>query len=306
MYQELTKCMLCPRECGIDRTKGIGYCGCNDRIKIARAALHFWEEPCISGKKGSGAVFFSGCTLKCCYCQNYKISSEHYGKEISVRRLSEIFVELQEQGAHNINLVTPTQYVPMIRKALDMVKHRLLIPVVYNCGGYEKISTIKQLEDYVDIYMPDIKYYEEDSAQKYSKAENYFDTAEQAVKEMLRQTKEIVLDDNGIMKRGVLIRHLVLPGHRKESMELLRWMKENLPDQGYLLSLMSQYTPVYKSSDFKEINRKITTFEYDSVVNLAVELGMTNGYMQHRNSAVEEYTPPFDLEGIERKDRNGN
>ncbi|MDE6253451.1 MAG: radical SAM protein [Lachnospiraceae bacterium] len=306
MFEELKNCTLCPRECGIDRTKHKGYCGCDDNVMIARAALHYWEEPCISGENGSGAVFFCGCTLKCCYCQNYLISHQNFGKIISVHRLSEIFLELQDKGAHNINLVTPTQYVPMILKALDLVKHRLLIPVVYNCGGYEKIDTINRLNGYVDIFLPDIKYYNEETAIKYSAAEGYFNRVSEAVSEMIRQTGKPELDCNGIIKKGVIIRHLVLPGHRKESMDILRWMKECLTDNSYMLSLMSQYTPSYKSDAYSEINRRVTTFEYDSVLDFAISLGIINGYMQDRKSAVKEYTPPFDLEGIERKESNGD
>lgn len=306
MFDELKKCTLCPRECGIDRTKYKGYCRCDDNLRIARAALHYWEEPCISGENGSGAIFFSGCTLKCCYCQNYLISHQNFGKIISIKRLSEIFLELQDKGAHNINLVTPTQYVPMIIKALDLVKNRLLIPVVYNCGGYEKIDTISRLNGYVDVYLPDIKYYNEETAVKYSAASGYFDKVSEAVPEMIRQVGEPKLDSNGIIKKGVLIRHLVLPGHRKESMNILSWMKGCLKENSYILSIMSQYTPSYKSNMYSEINRKVTTFEYESVLDYAIKIGITNGYMQDRKSAAKEYTPPFNLEGIERKDNDGS
>lgn len=306
MFEELKSCTLCPRECRADRTKYKGYCGCDGSVRVARAALHFWEEPCISGNNGSGAVFFSGCTLKCCYCQNYPISHENFGRVISISRLSEIFLELQDKGAHNINLVTPTQYVPMIIKALDMVKHRLLVPVVYNCGGYERIDTIDRLNGYVDIFLPDIKYYREDSAVKYSKAPGYFLRASESVAAMIKQVGKPELDGDGIIRKGVIIRHLVLPGHRKESMEILGWIKENLEDGSYMLSLMSQYTPSYKSSMYSGINRRVTTFEYGSVLDFAIKLGITDGYMQHRDSAAKEYTPAFDLEGIERKDNDGD
>lgn len=306
MYEELKECSLCPRECKADRTKKRGYCGCGSSIRVARAALHFWEEPCISGENGSGTVFFCGCTLKCCYCQNFEISHQNIGKDISVNRLSEIFLELQDKGAHNINLVTPTQYLPMILDALDMVKHKLYIPIVYNCGGYEKADSIKRLKGYVDIYLPDLKYYNDDTAVKYSKADGYFGIASKAIEEMIKQVGEPVLDGSGIMKKGVIIRHMVLPGHRKESMDILKWLKDKFEEGSFMLSLMSQYIPAYKSSDYKEINRKITAFEYESVVDEAVRLGLTNGYMQGRKSAAGEYTPPFNLEGIERKDGNGD
>ncbi len=298
----MKSCALCPRMCRVNRSERYGFCGCGDRLKIARAALHFWEEPCISGRGGSGAVFFSGCNLRCCFCQNYNISSEGFGKEITVERLSDIFLELQEKGAENINLVTPTHYVPFIIKALDMVKHKLNIPVVYNCGGYENVGTIKSLDGYIDIYMPDIKYYSDVYAKKYSKADKYFEYASSAVKVMTEQTGKIVLDGNGIMKRGVIIRHMVMPGCRKDSMNIIKWIGNNLDRESFIVSLMSQYTPAFHSDEHKEINRKITTFEYESVAEYCLELGLDNGYVQERTSAEKEYTPPFDLEGVERTD----
>lgn len=291
-------CNLCPRECGVDRNKNLGFCKCGKNIKAARAALHFWEEPCISGTRGSGTVFFSGCTLHCCYCQNFLISSQGYGKEITTERLAEIFLELQEKGAHNINLVTATQYLFEIIRALDMVKSKLNIPVVYNCGGYEKVQTINALKGYVDIFLPDFKYFSNDLSLKYSQANNYFETATKAIKEMVSQTNGLVFDENNIMQKGVIIRHMVIPSARKDSIAILNWINENLPKEKYLLSLMSQYTPSYKSSEHKEINRKITTFEYESVVKEAVLLGLTEGFIQQRSSAKDEYTPPFNLEGI--------
>jgi putative pyruvate formate lyase activating enzyme len=291
-------CNLCPRECGVDRVDQLGFCKCSSKLKVARAALHFWEEPCISGNNGSGTVFFSGCTLKCCYCQNFKISSECFGKEISARRLGEIFLELQEKGAHNINLVTATQYITQVLQALDMVKLKLHIPVVYNCGGYERVETIRELKGYIDIFLPDFKYYSNELSWKYSKAKDYFEVTSQAIKEMISQTGGINFDDEGIMQRGVIIRHLVIPGARKDSFLILKWINENLPKDKYLLSLMSQYTPNNKSLEYKELNRRITTFEYKSVVEEAIRLGLSNGFMQEKSSAKEEYTPPFDLEGV--------
>ncbi len=291
-------CNLCPRECNVNRTEQLGFCKCSDELKVARAALHFWEEPCLSGSNGSGTVFFSGCTLQCCYCQNYQISSEGFGKEISVERLSEIFLELQEKGAHNINLVTATQYLIQVIKALDLVKPKLHIPVVYNSGGYERVETIQALRDYVDIFLPDLKYYCSELSLNYSIAQDYFEVASAAIKEMIAQTNGITYDEDGIMQKGVIIRHLVLPGARKDSFELLNWINDNLPKDKFLLSLMSQYTPTYKSFKHKELARRITTLEYDSVVKEAIKLGLTNGFIQERSSAKEEYTPPFDLEGI--------
>ena len=285
-------CSLCPRNCHIDRTSSLGFCQSSSQIKAARAALHHWEEPCISGTRGSGAVFFSGCTLRCCFCQNYSISSETYGKEISEQKLAQIFLELQNQGAHNINLVTATQYLPSILNALDRIKDKLNIPVVYNSSGYEKPETIRLLKDYVDIYLPDLKYFSSKLSQKYSKA------ASNAVRLMIEQTGKPVFDSDGILQKGVIIRHLVLPNCRKDSITLLHWIKETLPDKSYLISLLSQYTPFYKSHEYPELNRRITTYEYESVLKEAISLGLVEGFMQEKSSAKEEYTPPFNLEGL--------
>lgn len=291
-------CSLCPRNCHIDRTSSFGFCQSSSQIKAARAALHHWEEPCISGTRGSGAIFFSGCTLRCCFCQNYSISSETYGKEISEQKLAQIFFELQNQGAHNINLVTATQYLPSILNALDRIKDKLNIPVVYNSSGYEKPETIRLLKDYVDIYLPDLKYFSSKLSQKYSKAEDYFKVASNAVRLMIEQTGKPVFDSDGILQKGVIIRHLVLPNCRKDSITLLHWIKETLPDKSYLISLLSQYTPFYKSHEYPELNRRITTYEYESVLKEAISLGLVEGFIQEKSSAKEEYTPPFNLEGL--------
>lgn len=294
----INECNLCPRECGVDRNTTAGFCQAGAICKVARAALHFWEEPCISGSQGSGTVFFSGCNLRCCYCQNYEISSAGHGKAVSPERLAEIYLELQEKGAHNINLVTAAPHLPHIIKALDLVKSKLYIPVVYNSGGYEKTETVKELDGYVDVYLPDFKYFSDELSMKYSHADNYFEVATAAIAEMIRQIGEMQFDENGIIQRGVIIRHLVLPGARKDSIAILNWIRENLPLDQYWLSLMSQYTPAHKSQEHPEINRRVTSFEYESVVEEAVRLGLANGYMQGRSSAVKEYTPPFDLEGV--------
>lgn len=291
-------CNLCPRECGADRHTQPGFCQCGRQIKAARAALHFWEEPCISGSKGSGTVFFSGCTLRCCYCQNSKISLEPFGKEISPSRLAEIFLELQAKGAHNINLVTATPYILPVMQALDLAKPALHIPIVYNCGGYERLETIRALKGYVDIFLPDFKYYSGALSQRYSGAADYFQVTAAAVEEMVTQTDGLVFDECGIMQKGVIIRHLVLPGSRKDSFKVLQWLSSHLPREKFLLSLMSQYTPARKIPPYKDLNRRVTTFEYQSVVKEAIRLGLTHGFMQEHSSAKEEYTPPFDLMGI--------
>lgn len=292
-------CTLCPRKCRADRRKKPGFCGCTDKAAAARAALHHWEEPCISGTRGSGTVFFSGCTLGCCFCQNYNISREHFGKELSIRQLADIFLRLQRKGAHNLNLVTATQYLPSVMKALDMARPGLSIPVVYNCGGYESEETVKALKDYVDIWLPDLKYFSPRLSARYSQAPDYFDRASAAVKQMIAQTGPPYLDSEGIMTKGVIIRHMVLPGAKEDSIRLLHWMKDELPEGMYYISLLSQYTPFYRSREFPEINRRITTYEYSRVVEAAVSLGLEQGFMQEKSSAKEEYTPPFDLEGIE-------
>ena len=291
-------CSLCPRDCHVDRSKKVGFCKSSDKLKVARAALHYWEEPCISGTNGSGTVFFSGCNLNCCFCQNYNISNDCFGKEISVDRLGEIFLELQDKGANNINLVTAVQYVPSIIEALDKVKHKLHIPVVYNNGGYESVETLEPLKDYVDIYLPDIKYFDSEISKKYSRAEDYFEKASKAVIKMIDNVGELKFNEKGIMQRGVIVRHMVLPSHYKDSIKILNWITDNLPKDKFLVSLMSQYTPFYKAEKYPEINRRVTTFEYNKVVDEALKLGLDKGYLQEKTSAKEEYTPPFDLEGV--------
>ncbi|MDO4960782.1 MAG: radical SAM protein [Eubacteriales bacterium] len=295
-----SNCTLCPRVCQVNRYERAGFCGAGTKIKLARAALHLWEEPCLSGSAGSGAVFFSNCTLKCIFCQNSDISSGGFGKEISVDRLSDIFLELQDKGAANIDLITGTHYVPSIIAALDKVKHRIMIPVVFNCGGYESLDTLRLLDGYIDIYLPDLKYYDDETAVRLSAAPGYFAAALGAIGEMIRQTGSPVFsadNDDGLLKKGVIIRHMVIPGMRKDSISLLDRLAETISTDRYIISLMSQYTPFYKAKDIPGINRRITSFEYDSVVDHAFKLGM-KGFMQERSSAKEEYTPPFDLEGV--------
>lgn len=298
LYQD---CTLCPRMCHVDRTRQTGFCGCTDAITAARAALHFWEEPCISGTGGSGTVFFSGCTLKCCFCQNYQISQEGIGKTISTEELARIFLDLQDQGAENISLVTADQYLPSVLAALNQVKDQLQVPVVYNCSGYERLETLRLLSGSVHIYLPDLKYFDSGIAQTYSRAGNYFSYASKAISEMIRQTGAPRFNQQGVLEKGVIVRHMVLPGQRNDSIRLLHWMADHLEKGSFLLSLMSQYTPFYHASDYPEINRRITTYEYEKVLDEAVRLGLTDGYMQEKSSAKEEYTPAFDLEGIERR-----
>lgn len=299
-HDSYKNCTLCPRMCHADRTRSTGFCGCTSIPKAARAALHFWEEPCISGTRGSGAVFFTGCTLRCCYCQNFQISSQGFGQELSSRQISRIFLMLQEKGAHNINLVTPTQYLPHILEALDLARPALNIPVVYNCGGYERAETIDVLKGYADIYLPDLKYYSARLSQAYSQAADYFSVASEAILCMIRQAGPPVFDpESGLLMKGVMIRHMVLPGAKEDSIRLLRWMKEALPEGSFLICLMSQYTPFYRSSQFPEINRRITSYEYNKVLEEAIRLGLTDGFMQEKSSAKEEFTPPFNLEGLD-------
>jgi len=295
-------CRLCPRECGVNRELDTGFCGCKSKVLAARAALHQWEEPWISGIRGSGTVFFSGCTLGCCFCQNYQISQENFGKEVEVTKLAEIFLRLQDQGAHNINLVTATQFLPWILRALDQVRHKLSVPVVFNSGGYERPEIVKALADYVDIWLPDLKYFDPGLSARYSKAPDYFAVASQAVLQMIRQTGNPVFQNYShgctLMTRGVIIRHMVLPGQRDDSVHLLHWIADTLPKGQYFISLLSQYTPFYKSQDYPELNRRITSYEYQKVVDEALKLGLDQGFMQEKSSAKEEYTPPFDLEGL--------
>ncbi len=291
-------CNWCPRECGVDRGQETGFCGCADKIKLARAALHPGEEPCLSGTRGSGTIFFSGCNLRCCFCQNYLISSEGRGQEISVTRLAQICLELQDAGAHNINLVTATPFLQWVLPALDLIRNDLHIPVVYNCSGYEKAETIRCLQPYVDIFLPDMKYLSSELSLKYSHCHDYFLVASAAVQAMVAQSGGLQFDADGILQKGTIIRHLVLPGARHDSIALLRWIGHNLPRDGYMLSLMSQYIPVHEAYQHREINRRVTSLEYDSVVSESIRLGLSHVYVQDRTSAELSYIPPFNLEGI--------
>ena len=292
------KCSLCPRMCMADREITTGYCGVKNTLRVARAALHFWEEPCISGEEGSGAVFFTGCNLRCVFCQNFQIARAEQGKEITVERLSEIFLELQAQKANNINLEPATHYVPQVVEALKLAKEQgLHIPVVYNCGGYESVETLKMLEGLVDIYLPDFKYVDTERAKRYSHAENYPEVAKAALAEMVRQQPEAEFDERGIMKKGVIVRHLMLPGGIKDSKAVVKYLYETYGDQIYI-SLMNQYTPLPHVAEYPEINRKVKKFEYDRLVDYAISLGVENGFIQEGETAEESFIPAFTNEGV--------
>lgn len=298
MKIEITHCTLCPRKCGADRTSRTGFCGGGNGIRAARAALHHWEEPCISGTNGSGTVFFTGCHLRCCFCQNLPISLENTGADISPEQLAEIFLELQEQNAHNINLVTASHLLPWIIRALEIAKPELHIPVVWNCGGYELEESVAALDGLVDIFLPDFKFFDPETARSYANAPDYPQVAERAVAQMLRQTGKPVME-GGLLRQGCIIRHLVLPNHRHESIALLRHLAERFGTEQFLLSLMAQYTPMQEFPEHPELNRRITKMEYNSVLKAAQELGF-QGYLQDKSAAQSTYTPDFGLEGIQK------
>lgn len=287
-------CNLCPRQCGVLRTEEkSGFCGMGLKIKIARAAPHFDEEPVISGTNGSGTVFFSGCSLKCCFCQNYALSHDGFGAEISVERLREIYFELIGKGVHNINLVNPTHYA---RQILESLEGGLPVPVVWNTGGYERVETLRQLEGKVQVYLPDFKYIDPVHAKRYSGAADYFEYASKAIEEMLRQTGPVELDENGIIRRGTIIRHLILPGCAEESIEIVSYIKEHFPDAW--VSLMAQYLPFGSVEGVDELNRRLTQEEYERVADHLCETGIENGFIQELSSSDESYIPKFDLTGI--------
>lgn len=300
------RCRICPRACGADRAAGqAGYCGADDKLVVARAALHHWEEPCLSGApedaRGSGTVFFSGCALRCCYCQNYPISQQGVGKAITAQHLAEIFLHLQQNGARNLNLVTATQYLPWVLEALDSARSAgLSLPVVYNTGGYETVETVKALDGYVDVWLADFKYASPDLADHLSSARDYPAVAEAALRQMLIQTGAPVYDAEGFLQRGVIVRHLALPGCTEDSFAVLQTLARIRKETGvpFVPSLMSQFTPFYKAAEHG-LGRRITTYEYRKVIDEAIRLGLTDGYMQEKSSAREEYTPPFNLEGVE-------
>jgi len=299
MFKLLEKCELCPRDCKTNRLNGeIGFCGASDKIRIARASLHMWEEPCISGETGSGTIFFSFCNLKCVYCQNYNISTKNYGKEITINKLSEIMLELQEKGANNINLVTPTHYVPQIIEAIKIARRKkLTIPIVYNTSGYEKKETIKLLNGYIDIYLTDVKYFSDEYALKYSKAKNYFKYASESLDEMFKQVGTPIFNEDGIMTKGIIVRHLVLPNLVNDSKKIIKYLYNTYNDNIYI-SIMNQYTPLEHVKKYSELNRTITQNEYDEIIDYALNLEIENAFIQEGETQKESFIPDFDNTGI--------
>lgn len=292
-------CLLCPRKCGINRRTGqTGVCGVSSEIKVARAALHYWEEPCISGKRGSGAVFFSGCSLHCVFCQNREISDGKAGKVISKERLSDIFMELEGKGANNINLVTPGQYIPDIVWAVNDAKSRgMKLPIIYNTSGYENVTELKLLEGIVDVYLPDFKYMDSTLSAMYSRAKDYPSVAKQALSEMVRQQPDVVIDDaTGLIQKGVIVRQLLLPGHVNDAKAVLKYLYDTYHDHVYI-SMMSQFTPI-ALKDYPEINRTVTRREYERLIDYALEIGITNAFIQEGDVAKDSFIPAFDCEGV--------
>lgn len=295
----LENCTLCMRNCNVNRNKGIkGVCNSTNSIKIARAALHFWEEPCISGKSGSGTVFFSNCNLKCVFCQNYKISSEGFGTEITIDRLAEIFLELQDKGANNINLVTPTHFVPQIIESLKIAKNKgLNLPIIYNTNSIDTLDTIKTLNGYIDVYLPDFKYFEDKYALKYSKIKGYSKNVLEVIDEMVKQVGNPKFNEDGIIVKGVIVRHLLLPGLLFDSKKIIDAIYKKFEDSVYI-SLMNQYTPMYNAKMYPEINKSINEKTYDSIINYALSIGVRNGFIQESGTDSEEFVPNFNNEGV--------
>ena len=294
--KELEKCSICPHMCGINRNNGqVGRCKSSNKVKIALYSVHDFEEPCISGENGSGTVIFSNCNMNCVFCQNYEISQQGKGKEITIERLAEIFLEQQNRNVNNINLVTPTSYVPQIIEAIKIARvNGLKIPIVYNTNGYENVETLKMLEGYIDIYLPDLKYAEDNLGLEYSKVKNYFEIATTAIKEMYRQVGSPKLNNDGIIEKGLIIRHLILPSNIENSKKVLKWIKENM-DKDVYVSVMAQYFPTYKAKQIENINRKLTKEEYEEIENYLYDLDIENGYIQELGEHEEEYVPKWDV-----------
>lgn len=299
MKNVLKSCTLCPRECKVDRTIGqTGLCGMTSKIKVARIAPHYYEEPPISGENGSGAIFFSGCNLKCIFCQNYNISTNNFGTEISINKLAQKMIELQNKKVHNINLVTPTHYIPQIREAIKQAKKMgLTIPIIYNTSSYEKVESLKMLDGLIDVYLPDLKYFDDFLAIRYSKAPNYFNTAIDAIEEMYRQTGPVVLDENGLIKKGLIVRHLMLPNQIEDSKKILEYL-HLIYNDNIFISIMNQYTPLEQVKNIDELNRPITKKEYDDLIDYAYDLGIHNAFVQEEETCKESFIPDFDLTGV--------
>lgn len=297
--KKLEKCEICPRECKVNRNKGeIGLCGIDTKIKVARISLHYGEEPPISGTNGSGTIFFSGCNLKCIFCQNHEISIKNFGKEISTEQLANKMIELQKQKAHNINLVTPTHFIPQIREAIILAKKKgLKIPLVYNTSSYEKKESLKTLEGLIDIYLPDLKYYDDLLAMRYSKAPNYFEIAKSAIEEMYNQVGLPKFDKNGIMKKGIIVRHLLLPGKIEDSKKIIAYLKKTYNDKIFI-SIMNQYTPIKSVKNIPELNQIVKNDEYNKLINFACNLNIKNAFIQENNTQEKNMIPKFDLTGI--------
>jgi len=293
----MSGCRLCPRGCNIDRNNGVGFCQASEEMMLARASLHYWEEPCLSGDRGSGTIFFSYCNMKCIFCQNYDISTKNFGYKVSVKRFADICLELQNKGALNINLVTPSHYVDKIREGLIIAKDKgLKIPVIYNTSGYDLVDSLKKLEGLIDIYLPDLKYYDDEYAVKYSSCSNYFSYASKAIEEMYRQVGRPIFDNDGIMKKGVIVRHLMLPGLGEDSKKIISYLYNQYGDNIYM-SIMNQYTPIRKL-EYDNLNRKLTKKEYDSIIDFAYDLGIRNCFVQEDDTDNESFIPIFDGRGI--------
>ena len=298
MLELYKKCNLCPRKCLIDRSKTLGYCKASDKVKVARSALHYFEEPSISGTNGSGTIFFSNCNLKCCYCQNKEISTDGFGKEVSIERLAMMMLELEERGANNINLVTPTHYVPSIIEAIKIAKSKgLSIPIVYNTSGYESVETLKLLDGYIDIYLTDFKYFNDKLGKDLSKCSNYFEVVSKALDEIYRQTGKNSFNKDGLMTKGIIVRCLVLPTKSDDTKKIINYLYKKYQDNIYL-SIMNQYTPVNNIKEYPFLNKTVSEDEYNDIIDYAIDLGIKNAYMQEGGTCSESFIPSFDLEGV--------
>lgn len=296
IFKDYENCKVCPRNCGVNRYKTKGYCKMPSELYLSKAYLHMWEEPPISGNEGSGTVFFTGCSLKCIYCQNYKIALGNFGTEVDSKKLAQIYLKLQDQGANNINLVTPSHYIPTIIKSLEIAKKDLVIPVVYNTSSYDNVDCLKKLEGLVDIYLADFKYFDESLAKNYSNAPDYVEVCKKAIDEMFRQVSEVVFDDNDMMKKGIIVRHLMLPGHLEDSKKIVKYLYDKYKDNIYL-SLMNQFTAVRKLK-YENLNGKVSQSDYDELIDYAIDLGVENAFIQEGGAVGESFIPDFNLDGV--------